>query len=1783
MMSLQTISSPGGAGGYYSKADNYYFIGELMTQWHGKLAEEMGLSGNVDIERFTELLEGKISEDKVMGKDHRPGVDMTFSAPKSVSVLSLVGKDERLLEAFKESVYETIPKIEQFISTRITKDKETTVVNTGKGIFASFIHDTSRNLDPQLHMHVINMNITEHEGEIKSLSSDFINKSGYMELIYKHHTLFGQWQRNILEEKAKDLGYEIEHKDNGLWEIKGVPEEITEHFSSRSRDIKESVGDNASFESRNVAALDTRTEKTAPDKEKLIEQWNVAINESGFDMNGFISKSNEISENKIDENNKGIITSPYIQKSISYEEQKELMNEVLSSLSNQKRDFSYNEVLLEIAKISPKSFDYSQAEKMIDDTLSDGGLIPLESDKTRFTSSIHLLDEQTVKILSKQHIQDGSVLGTKSFKIDKKAEFLSNENISIINVPSTKKGIHDIAEIVSESSLGRGRDTYLLTPTVSRKEQIFSLKDVPDQNKMIFSALRDTTTTFKQNSTLIIDNAERLSAKDAVGLLSYANESNLQLVLLNSSSRESHTNVLSLFKDGGAKEHVIIHDDNSTILNISSEKDKRARLKNVSNEYLESLGSAQKNIVLSTNKSDRTQLTDEIRAGLKERGYIKGEGEKVYVESRRDVYLTNKEKGRISSYTQGMVIEDRRTTKRESFSILSVNDEKKTLSLKNSSGDISVVKASELADKDVRVFNSQQLEVVVGERLKLTAADKSQGTRAKDELAVTSISGSEITALNMRNGENVIYSVNNPIYADYNYVHGIGEINNSNAKVIVALSNRDLNANNINSIRMSGNEISIHSPLDEKESIKKINNLKIKTTISDVVIKKSGEDNISLATDVLKENVQSNVSIAVNRAIEGLRSVGISQLDLTKEAVRFDKNAVGVSEEITSRIANGQLIPVGDKSNPILVPKATYETERDIIGIINAGKSKQQPLLIDVKESTFNGLTNGQKNAVKDILTTTDSFTIIQGYAGVGKTTKLKTLQGALSESLGETFEIKGLGPTHRSVGEMQDVGIDAQTLKSFIIGINRDSLDGIKHDFKNTLFIIDETSMVGNADLRDALGHISRAGGRAVTMGDKDQFLSIESGSPFHLVQERSSAKVTEMVDVVRQTNRELKQAVYRTIEGRHSDSLNLVSQLDNSLIPRVSGTEFINNGSLAVGDVDTIATDFLNRTQDARNETLIIAGTNNVRRSINENIQGGLIKEGAIDINNKVSFPVFTQQGFTRTDLNEKSKWNNVDTVLKNDVYYDVIDSNNKDFVTVKDNKTGKVEKWSYKGLESGQIEAFQRADTDFYEGDKVILRKTDVDSGKKTNEPYYINNISESGILTLEGKDGIRTLDPLNNDKDRHIDLGYAVTSTGAQGASSKYVIGYMGTDGAEKNLTNDRGYYIVISRAKEHVQIYTDDKEELSKLLQVKDNSALTAHDLILPKTNLEKSQLISSFSKDLDTYHAGKILISEFNISKDNSDLRLLSRTRNSPLRLSVDTYDENGKYSGIDTFELSYNKGTVVIGDKESLSDNAKFSVIQRGTNGVVLSAGSIQETLSLAKENPESSVILANSDQEITSQVYDVINMDRINSVNAGDLLDNSLSQEDKNNIEELVIDSVSNSEPVDLQYIYDAELAEPEVGQGDNTLTYNDLYSEYLSVSEPELVAVAEPLPQELEADLYSVNPSVADNEIIIPDSAPVIPVSVNPEADLPQLRSEQERENILTDDDLKPELYEAANEKASTDLAEIEMTLVDRTSNHSLDIDDYLRSDNEKGMITKELENDIFSRNRSIDKEI
>ncbi|QQM85970.1 AAA family ATPase [Klebsiella variicola] len=128
------------------------------------------------------------------------------------------------------------------------------------------------------------------------------------------------------------------------------------------------------------------------------------------------------------------------------------------------------------------------------------------------------------------------------------------------------------------------------------------------------------------------------------------------------------------------------------------------------------------------------------------------------------------------------------------------------------------------------------------------------------------------------------------------------------------------------------------------------------------------------------------------------------------------------------------------------------------------------PLMDRVPDSLMTDLTAGQRAATRMILESTDRFTVVQGYAGVGKTTQFRAVMSAISLLPEETRpRVIGLAPTHRAVGEMQSAGVEARTTASFLHDTQLLQRNGQTPDFSNTLFLLDESSMVGLADMAKA------------------------------------------------------------------------------------------------------------------------------------------------------------------------------------------------------------------------------------------------------------------------------------------------------------------------------------------------------------------------------------------------------------------------------------------------------------------------------------------------------------------------------------------------------------------------------------------------------------------------------------------------------------------------------------------------------------------------------------------
>ncbi|HHV2642240.1 MobF family relaxase [Escherichia coli] len=408
MMSIAQVRSAGSAGNYYTDKDNYYVLGSMGERWAGRGAEQLGLQGSVDKDVFTRLLEGKLPDGADLSRmqdgsnKHRPGYDLTFSAPKSVSVMAMLGGDKRLIDAHNQAVDFAVRQVEALASTRVMTDGQSETVLTGNLVMALFNHDTSRDQEPQLHTHAVVANVTQHNGEWKTLSSDKVGKTGFIENVYANQIAFGRLYREKLKEQVEALGYETEVVGkHGMWEMPGVP---VEAFSGRSQAIREAVGEDASLKSRDVAALDTRKSKQHVDPEVRMAEWMQTLKETGFDIRAYRDAADQRAETRTQTPGPASQDGPDVQQAVT---------QAIAGLSERKVQFTYTDVLARtVGILPPENGVIERARAGIDEAISREQLIPLDREKGLFTSGIHVLDELSVRALSRDIMKQNRVKGS---------------------------------------------------------------------------------------------------------------------------------------------------------------------------------------------------------------------------------------------------------------------------------------------------------------------------------------------------------------------------------------------------------------------------------------------------------------------------------------------------------------------------------------------------------------------------------------------------------------------------------------------------------------------------------------------------------------------------------------------------------------------------------------------------------------------------------------------------------------------------------------------------------------------------------------------------------------------------------------------------------------------------------------------------------------------------------------------------------------------------------------------------------------------------------------------------------------------------------------------------------------------------------------------------------------------------------------------------------------------------------------------------------------------------
>lgn len=265
----------------YSKLINYAeenFITKdeaiKNSRWFGRGAETLGLTNRVNSLSYDNAYQGKddrgnVLRRKLAYKNSRSGRDLTFSAPKSVSILGLVKENRQIINAHDRAVDRALEYVEQnCIYTRTGKGGKHHQ-QTNNMVTAIFQHHDSRNFDPNLHSHCVIFNQTQGiDGKWRSMDN---------RRLYQQQMTIGAVYHHELSQQLLEQGYSLNWHRDGTFDIAGITREHLKQFGSRSAEIIDVAGVGGSSKEKAIACLSTRKTKkyvSTAERKILKDSWH---------------------------------------------------------------------------------------------------------------------------------------------------------------------------------------------------------------------------------------------------------------------------------------------------------------------------------------------------------------------------------------------------------------------------------------------------------------------------------------------------------------------------------------------------------------------------------------------------------------------------------------------------------------------------------------------------------------------------------------------------------------------------------------------------------------------------------------------------------------------------------------------------------------------------------------------------------------------------------------------------------------------------------------------------------------------------------------------------------------------------------------------------------------------------------------------------------------------------------------------------------------------------------------------------------------------------------------------------------------------------------------------------------------------------------------------------------------------------------------------------------------------------------------------------------------------
>lgn len=715
----------------------------------------MGLRGEVSTGQAEAILSGLLpTGERVGGDDHRPGWDMTFSAPKSVSIAAYIYGDDRLIAAHDRAVAAALAYVEREVAaTRIRENGEIRTEATGNLVAATYRHDVSREGDPDIHTHGVVANITQDiDGQWRSLES---------RPLYRIQTEAGAVYRASLARDCERIGWDTEKTmsgDHPSFELRAVSAAEREMFSSRSKQIEaelEKMGltrATATPEQKQTAALATRQSKKDLDRDNLLSSWREQSRQAGHEVPA-LPQAREIDAGE------------YRRRAES------AVRDAVEHLSERESRYTERQIVSEARKLGMGGIDDQDIRAAVADLHRRGELVETTTRQhdaitgqktvqagytTREAQQIeqHMLDtagraagaikpamniEAADAVIAAQAAATGYAFNPKQVAATH-AILTGSDRVSLVQGYAGTSKTNSVLAASAAALRQQGYDVVALAPTHSAATTLGTAIGAKGQTAAKY--LHSRPEPAGRPTVYMVDEASMLSARDMDKLLSRTQGGRVVMVgdVQQLGSVEAGAAFRQLQANSGLETQVLdkivrqhndqleaavydaIRGDAQSALNKIDVREidtRESRVDAIANDYTSmSREDRDKTIIIAPGRDDRREINDAVRERLQERGEL---GESVHIKALDSRDMTAVERRRAGSYAVGDQVQAGRDyvslgLKRGDFAhVVAVDVDKNRLMLETVAGEQKQIDPSRVTK--LTAYETRDMQIAVGDKL----------------------------------------------------------------------------------------------------------------------------------------------------------------------------------------------------------------------------------------------------------------------------------------------------------------------------------------------------------------------------------------------------------------------------------------------------------------------------------------------------------------------------------------------------------------------------------------------------------------------------------------------------------------------------------------------------------------------------------------------------------------------------------------------------------------------------------------------------------------------------------------------------------------------------------------------------------------------------------------------------------------------------------------------------------------------------------------------------------